>query len=349
MVNITVLSIWSQLASFQFVLAGLSGDLLIIRMCLLTAYCFLALDAALGGPFWGSLIRPGNILLDLLIWSAISIYIHGSSLITLFRDERKVHFKKDEEALWRVFYRTGGLSALLFKTIICPHLEVVEFEKGEKIPTDKYFYILYTGHVKLERFYANGKVQYKRLVRSSEMFDVNHLGLFRKGNNILEGSYIECASLNKTKLYRFATKNMTKITCHPLAKGVWQSLLIHNLSSVVEDFVDHDTMCSRVSTAGDEEVTPAEIFHPLETWEEPKRVVAGSSYALERPLGHLWYYSKMFFSPPMPFGGLPAGIRHTLLGAPRMNRAIAEMEAAMKEPEEADKTTVPHSTEHEEP
>ena len=145
-----VLSIWMQLANFFFILAGLCGDLLIIRLTLFIGYFFLFLNSALGGPLWGSVSNPGVIIIDILIWGIIGMYVHGASLICLFVDERKIFLNENELAMWRVFYRTGGLSALLFKTILSPYLEVVEFSEGDNIPTEHHFYVLYTGHVKLE-------------------------------------------------------------------------------------------------------------------------------------------------------------------------------------------------------
>jgi hypothetical protein len=38
----------------------------------------------------------------------------------------------------------------LFKTIVAPHLQIIEFEAVEKIPTDDFFYIVDTGRVNLK-------------------------------------------------------------------------------------------------------------------------------------------------------------------------------------------------------
>jgi hypothetical protein len=309
------LSIWMQLANFFFTLAGLSGDLLIIRLTLFTAYSFTFLNAALGGPLWGSVSNPGFLNTDIFIWGLIGMYVHGASLVCLFADERKIVLTKEEEALWRVFYRTGGLSALLFKTILCPHLEVVEFKDGEDIPTDDYFYVLYTGYVKLECMSKKGgKVLLERLLKSGDMFDLNHLDMFRD-DNVLKGKPIICTSLNNTTLYRFTKVSMDKIAHHPLSKGVWQSLLIHNLSSVVEAYMDAESTNALVSSKG---LTSAKIFQPLQPSEEPNPAFAGSRRALEGfALNHILFYIKTLFSPPTPFGGHPTGIRQTMLPTPK--------------------------------
>jgi hypothetical protein len=169
------LSIWVQLANVFFALAGIYGDLFVIRFLLFVAYFFLFLQAALGGPLWGSLINNGKVAVDGLVWSIIGMYIHGSSMVCLILDERKVDLTEDEDVLWRMFYRTGGLSALLFKKIVASHLEVVEFEANVDVPVDNYFYILYKGRVQL-RIWEDEKVITERICQSGEMFDFKLLG-----------------------------------------------------------------------------------------------------------------------------------------------------------------------------
>jgi hypothetical protein len=169
------LSIWVQLANVFFILAGIYGDLLVIRLFLFIAYMFLFLHAAMGGPLWNNLVNSGTVAVDGVCWSILGMYIHGSSLVCLIFDERAVQLSQDEEILWRLFYRTGGLSALLFKKIVAPHLEVVEFEAGVDIPVDNYFYVLYKGRVTLE-ILEDGKIVSERICRSGEMFDFKYLG-----------------------------------------------------------------------------------------------------------------------------------------------------------------------------
>jgi hypothetical protein len=106
---------------------------------------------------------------------------------------------------------------------------------------------------------------------------------------------------------------MNKIAHHPLSKGVWQSLLIHNLSSVVQKYMDTEQGDDKVSF---NETDCHSIFQPLQSWEEPMSALAGSGKALLNPLYHIWFSTRALFSPPTPFGGHPTGIRQTMLPAP---------------------------------
>lgn len=97
---------------------------------------------------------------------------------------------------------------------------------------------------------------------------------------------------------------------HPLAKGVWQALLINNLSYVVESSLSSEKRSSQAELHCDT------IFRPLESWEQPKSSLAGSGKALANPLLHLVGYFQSSFSPPWPLKGHPTGIRQTQLPPP---------------------------------
>jgi hypothetical protein len=293
------LSFWMQLASFFFTMAGLHADLLVIRFFLVMSYLMLFVNSILGSPLWPNAWASGGVLVDSLLWSLIGLYVHGSSLVCLILDEREVTFiSEDEASLWRMFYRTGGLSARLFKMIIAPHLEIVEFEAGENIPTENYFYIVYTGRVNLQ-VYGKDDLKVERTTFSGEMFDLKYLGMFNE-KSIFEINTLTCTSETKTKLFRFSRVDMKKIAHHRLAKGVWQSLLINNLSW---DSKFGESYCDK-------------FFDPLEDWEKPKQWAAGSGSALKNPELHLYRYMCVSFSSPWPFGGHLTGLRQTMLSQP---------------------------------
>lgn len=132
----TPLSIWMQIASMFFTLSGIHSDLLIIRFFLFLAYVMLFINAVTGSPLWPDVTNTGYIPIDGLFWSCAGLYVHGASLLNLILDERPVQLSDDEEALWRLFYRTGGLSAHLYKNIVSPYVKIVTFEPGQVIPTE---------------------------------------------------------------------------------------------------------------------------------------------------------------------------------------------------------------------
>lgn len=170
----TPLSVWMQLASFFFTLSGVHGDLLVIRFFLFVAYIMLFLNSALGSPLWGSVNTPGAIAVDTLLWALLGLYVHGASLVRLILDERKVKLTEEQACLWRMFYRTGGLSARLFHALVVPHMQVVHLEPNVEIPTQEYFYIIYCGKVNLK--VVDGVLDSERVLNSGEMFDIAMLG-----------------------------------------------------------------------------------------------------------------------------------------------------------------------------
>ena len=302
------LSIWIQLASFFFSSAGIHSDLLIIRLFLSLAYLMLFLNATMGSPLWPDATSPGRVAVDVLFWSFLGLYVHGASLVHLILDERKVELSEEEEALWRMFYRTGGLSMRLFQTMVAANMEVVNYPPHEHIPTEDFFYILYKGQVDLYVYGEANELKVERTLGSAEMFDVAYLGFFSDDSFFVKNQ-IRCQTITRAQVFRFSRSAMKKIAPHHFAKDVWQSLLINNLSKIVESERN-----GRPEQSGDDACDP--IFNPLEDWEQPKQTYAGSNRALKNPLGHLVQYIVRSFSPPWPFGGHPTGIRQVLLPAP---------------------------------
>ena len=121
------LAIYKHLAAFSFMLAGMFADLLVVRLCLTSAYIFLIANGLLGSPLWPHLYRPGHLTVDMLLWGFACLYVHVSSVVRLLADEGAVPLTTtpQEEALWRMFYRVGGLSRQLFRHYIAAHLQVV--------------------------------------------------------------------------------------------------------------------------------------------------------------------------------------------------------------------------------
>jgi hypothetical protein len=336
---LTPLSLWVQIASLCFTVSGVLVDILVIRLFLFLAYVFLFLNSVLGSPLWPDIYNADTLHLDGLIWASIGLYVHGYSLIRLLLDERKVAFTSAEEAaLSRMFYRTSGLSERLFQVIISPHLEIVNIEAGQDIPVKDHFYIVYTGNIMMNVYdESHGRVfVFQRIIRSSEAFDINDLNLFTtaSGETIFDKHSITCTSLTATRLFRFGRDEMKKVAQHqPFSKGVWQALLINNLSLVVESYATTVSTNATASYQQQEQeqrivndnlllLAPDKIFEPLQDYELPHPLEAGSGLALQSPLSclrHVFRYLTHSFAPPCwPCGrsGHFTGIRQTLLAIP---------------------------------
>ena len=291
-------------------MSGIFGDLLVIRFFLVMAYVMLLINAIVGSPLWPNATgSDGTLAVDSLCWAVISLYVHGCSLLCLLSDERAVPLTEDEAALWRMFYRTGGLSKRLFHSIVARHLKVVEFQPGQEIPTGDDFYIIYHGQVKLTVF-DDVERKYDRIMVSGEMFDLNFLCLFGSDRTVFHRTKIRCTSITRTRLFRIHKDDMQKIAQNGLAKGIFQSLLINQLSFIVESYAERKPLSQAAAEKQDY------IFEPLQPWEEPFSLLAGSGQALRQGPVHLLFYIRKSFAPPFPFAGHPTGIRQTQLPPP---------------------------------
>jgi hypothetical protein len=312
-----LLSIWVQLGSLFFLLAGVHGDLLLIRLYLFLAYTMLLVNAVMGSPLWPNLTNLGDISFldglatDSLVWAILSLYVHGWSFVALMRDEREVLLKEDEAALWYMMYRTGGLSARLFQDMVAPYLNVVEVQEGQTVDTDEYFWIIYKGKVQMEVLdeLPDELPKYSKVLLSGEMFDLKHLGGVSK-HAYFENA-IRCTALSTTTLFQIRKDDLGKISQNPRSKNVFLALLINNFMDVVES---HREVNRPPQQANSRHFN--KIFEPLEDWEKPKSHLSGSGRALRRPFLHLWNGSKGSFSLPWPFSSHPIGLRQTHLPPP---------------------------------
>jgi len=147
------------------------------------------------------------------------------------------------------------------------------------------------------------------LMWTGEMFDLKIIGFFSEAS-AFDAGIVRCTSLTPARLFRIAKDDMKKMAHNPLAKGVWQALLINNLSYVVESYLSEEKKSNQAQIYHDK------VFRPLESWDEPKRSLAGSGYALANPCLHFVTYVQRSFSPPWPLKGHPTGIRQTQLPPP---------------------------------
>ena len=305
-------SIWIQISSLSFFLAGNFSDLLIIRLCLSSAYVFLFLNSVLGAPLWPSFRLPDKIQLDGVLWACLNLYVHVTTVVRLLQDEYHVNLTEDEEALWRMFYRTGGLSKKLFQKNVAAYCEVVTLQQDEKIDTDEYFYIVYRGVVKITvTDEHHGTVISSRKARSGQLFDFRALGLLVDNRSLAKHKLKAVVTVSDVTLFRFPKEEMPKIANHPSTRLMWKELLMENLLRIVQGYFDRRMRMNPVLV---EYVHP--IFNPLESWEEPDPLRAGSGLAMKHPLQHIWSSMKWSFAPPWPFKGPPEGLRHTQLLAP---------------------------------
>jgi hypothetical protein len=208
-----------------------------------------------------------------------------------------------------MFYRTGGLSKRLFQTTVAEYCDVVTFAEGETIDVNKHFYIIYRGTVKLTVTDDNGDVVSSRKAQSGQLFDFRALGLLEDVHSLAKHRLQAVVAVSPVTLFRFPRHKMIQIASNPTTRLMWKELLMENLLRIVQRYFDKRIRKDTVS--GREYLNP--LFLPLQGWEEPHPLRAGSNVALQRPLSHVWASMKWSFAPPWPFKGPPMGLRHNQL------------------------------------
>jgi hypothetical protein len=131
-------------------MSGLFGDILCLRFFLTFAYLFLFINAVTGFPPLGELVTgPHEVFIlhwDVLAWSTVTLYVHFSKFMGILLNEKEIDLPEESLPLWRMLYRNGGLSQLLFKQFIYPQkFQLVNFKAGSQIPTDNCLYIILDG------------------------------------------------------------------------------------------------------------------------------------------------------------------------------------------------------------
>ena len=245
-------------------MSGIFGDLLLIRIFCFCAYLFMTIFSFSGSLDlnfdWGGHIDPGS-----LFWGFLGMYVHGSSAVRLFLDERKITLdeseEKEEEALWRFFYRRSGITRLLFKHYVSPSFELVHVKAGT-LDTQNWFYIILSGSVTLKRDNETRVTLY-----SGSSFDIGHLspaGYFSANDETCDATVIS----EEAKLFRCSVANLAKLCTHGQVKDAVEGLLISALTDIAKE-----EYSSAVAPSHDRDA----IFAPLEPYEKPLPYLAGSS------------------------------------------------------------------------
>eukprot|EP00980_Cylindrotheca_fusiformis_P008210 scaffold1736_cov127-Cylindrotheca_fusiformis.AAC.24 len=247
-----------------------------------------------------------------MAWACLNLYVHVSTVIRLLKDEFRVNLSEDEEALWRMFYRTGGLSKKMFQKNVAKYCQVVTTKKGENIDTNQYFYIIYKGVVKVTvTDEHHGTIVSSRKARSGQLFDFRSMGLLEDHRSLGKHKLEAVVAASDVTLFRFPKEQMPMIASNSSTRLMWKELLMENLLRIVQGYFDRRMRHESVFV---EYVHP--IFFPLQMWEEPDPMRAGSGQAMKNPFAHVWENMKWSFAPPWPFQGPPEGLRHGQLLAP---------------------------------
>ena len=305
----TPLSLWMQLMSLWFFVSGFFSDLLVVRSCLVTAYVFLLLNALLGGPMWPALfVSDGPLSLDAIFWAFVNLWVHGTSLVHLWLDERPVEMSEHMESLWRLFYRTGGISRKVFAHTIAKHVSVVEYKETTEIPIKNHFYIVYQGTVELHSSTVGRRkdVSVCSTISSGQMFDYRILALLHEDDDHVKDTILKKAVVTGRSVTLFAFPKHEMADIIRSQKTVWLQLVTQVLGR----------MSSKLFSDAESQLFLRDYLHqyfaPLREWELPQPLAPGSGHASQQPLAHVLYTMVNSFSPPWPMQNHFVGLRHRL-------------------------------------
>ena len=328
-------SFLSQLTNFFFLASGLFNDLLIIRLCLTFAYGFLLVGALLGLPTWGESLWTGKMALDLVVWSILNlVVVHGSDVIRIYYDERRIEFETEEfEMLWRFFYRHSGLSKAQFQAMVLPHLQLQSFREGDHIPCQDHLYIILDGMVQSDIVHEDlPSKKHKIRLASGDMFPLLHIYKnYVPHKAIFHRSAIHdpVVETNLLRAFSIPLKQMEEMASNPNARDAWTAMLIAATAEIAErqytnsfsgdeSAVRESRTAKRLSSnenlANDNSNSKHHpLFGPLSASEEPDPLLAGSGGGLSKPLRHAWRYLELSIYMPWVLGGRwPVGLRHSL-------------------------------------
>ena len=115
--------VWNWASNVFLLMAGLFSDVLLIKLCLCWGFTFLFIHGVTGlpGATDGFAVddRPRMIFVEMLVFSALNLFIHGFGCFGLLYDERQIGLRnEEEERMWRFFLRRSGMERLEFLEVI---------------------------------------------------------------------------------------------------------------------------------------------------------------------------------------------------------------------------------------
>ena len=274
--------------------------------------------------------------LDLVVWSILNlVVVHGSDVIRIYYDERRIEFETEEfEMLWRFLYRHSGLSKAQFQALVLPNLQLQSFREGGLIPCQDHFYIILDGMVLSDIVHEDHpSKKHKIRLASGDMFPLLHIyknyiprkAIFHR--SAIRNPVVETHLL---RAFCIPLKQMEEMASHPRARAAWTAMLIAATAEIAErqytnSFSSNESLINESRTAkrmsstenlADDNLNSKyhPLFRPLSASEEPDPLLAGAGGGLSKPLRHAWRYMELSVYMPWVLGGRwPVGLRHSLM------------------------------------
>ncbi|KAG8469232.1 hypothetical protein KFE25_007750 [Diacronema lutheri] len=316
--------LFSQVASACFLSGGLFADILIVRLALTLAYVFLLLHTLLGYPSWPGVTRavatdgePYVLALDAVLWAVLGVYVHGSSLAQLLRDERPVALSEREDELWRMFFRRARISRLLFKAHILPAGLFHTYASGDAITgpgIPPRVHIVVQGRaIGVGRLRDGGTKEIRML--SGDLFEFRHLHLFGVHVGFIERS-LDVRAHSAVRTFSIPIERLRAMASGSAPmRQAWQAVIIASLAREAErGYASHEDADARI-TAAEVERWRDPSFAEMRADELPPGPTPGSGTCLAAPASNLLALMYRTFHLPWPLSSGFPGLRHAAVGA----------------------------------
>jgi hypothetical protein len=324
--------LWGWLFNFCLFFAGMFSDLLIVKLCLTFGFAFMLVHAVTGMPTAGAggiaAPMPRVLPMDMLVFSAINLCVHGFAAFRLIRDERKIELRnEEEERTWRFFFRRSGMERLEFKEVV-RRGSFKSYRAGDKIISGdepmQQLCLLIEGAAEMHIAYHALKPPYKRRVASGAFFDLAvancfgiKIGLFSKR--------FEATALTDCRVLSWSFKMVDEMATQaaPSVGAFWRNMLLFTVAAALNNLDELDGCTTGAVTSSGELEPPgwyegtvrsADFDRPLAPDELPQPRLQAACSLLRRALN------------PLP----PPGLRHTgtgFSGVPARTRLLARLEA----------------------
>ncbi|KAI9010549.1 hypothetical protein DFJ74DRAFT_684864 [Hyaloraphidium curvatum] len=236
-------NLWSQLASFFFVMSAVFTDLLLLRVCLVLANMFLVVHFGTGIPVWPEITTSGGPAVDSVVWASIALALQLWALVRLFLDEwpMKPFAAPNDEALYRFFNLRTGISRVDFVDILGRGEWVHVYERDKQLPTEGYLYILVDGAVECtitdwrRRPTDERREETSRFVLGSgDMFDLKLVNVFSIPVGFYSEGFEARSASEETLLFAWPVDVLADFATKypPVVGSAWRNLIAFSLADV---------------------------------------------------------------------------------------------------------------------
>ena len=237
-------SIFSQLASFFFLLAAVFADIIIIRFVLIIGSIFLLINGIMGLPRWPNTSNLPIVAIDVIVWSGLTLVLNLYAFTCLVLDEHvNKRFPQDEsESLYQFFYRRSGIHRKDFLTILNEAQWTKVEETGARIPSETSFHLVVEGivHVRVEglqrrseKGYLPSENTFTSTLRSGNMFQMRHANIFKIPIGFLNTGFEARAGCNEVLLCSWSLDSLERFAKGPTAViQAWRNMIAFCLADI---------------------------------------------------------------------------------------------------------------------